>query len=157
MTTEEYAPGTPLDDVDAVTLPSLIPHRPPFLLIDRVVDIRAFERATGIKSVSLNEPHFQGHFPGDPIMPGVLIVECMAQTAAVLVVASRSRQGRGDGVYFLSIDEARFRRPVRPGHELRLDVEKLRQRMGFWRFSGKATVDGDLVTEAVFTAKLFEA
>ena len=157
MTTEANAPGTPLADVDALGLPRLIPHRPPFLLIDRVVGIKAFERATGIKSVSLNEPHFQGHFPGDPIMPGVLIVECMAQTAAVLVVASRDRGGRGDAVYFMGIDEARFRRPVRPGHELRLEVELLRQRMGFWRFSGKATVDGGLVAEAHFTARLFEA
>lgn len=156
MTTTPHEVGEPLDDIDALTLPTLIPHRFPFLLIDRVVELTAFERAVGIKAVSTNEPYFQGHFPGDPIMPGVLMIECMAQSAAALVVSSRGRHGKGDLVYFMGVDDARFRRPVRPGVELRLEVVKERQRLGVWRFRGTATVEGAVAAEAVFTAKVIE-
>ncbi|MEZ5825011.1 MAG: 3-hydroxyacyl-ACP dehydratase FabZ [Geminicoccaceae bacterium] len=117
----------------------------------------AFERAVGIKGVTLNEPFFQGHFPGDPIMPGVLVIEAMAQTAAVLTVASRKRVGQGDGVYFMAIDEARFRQPVRPGVILSLEVVKQRQKLGIWRFSGMARTGDTLVAETSFTAKVLDA
>ena len=126
------------------------------LFVDRVERLRAFESARGIKCVTINEWFFQGHFPGDPIMPGVLIVEAMAQTAAALVVSSRKRHGEGDGVYFMAINEARFRRPVRPGDVLHLDLEKIRQKLGIWRFKGTATVDGELVAGTEFTAKVFD-
>lgn len=149
-------PGRPLPDYDTQALHTLLPHRWPFLMIDRLIDCVAFERATGIKNVTNSEPWFQGHFPGDPIMPGVLIIECMAQSAAALVCASRGRAGRGDMVYFMSVDEARFRKPVRPGDTLRLEVSKQKQRLGVYRFAGRATVEGDLVAAAVFSAKVME-
>jgi len=152
----ELAAGTELPNVDAVQLQRLIPHRIPMLMIDRVERLRAFQSARGVKCVSVNEWYFQGHFPGDPIMPGVLIIEAMAQTAAALVVSSRQRDGEGDGVYFMAIEEARFRRPVRPGDILHLDVEKLRQKLGIWRFNGVATIDGKPVASAQFSAKVFD-
>ena len=149
--------GSELGDVEAEQITGLIPHRYPFLLIDRVIEIRAFESATGIKSVSMNEPFFQGHFPGDPIMPGVLVIEAMAQTAAVMVVRSRDRAGYGDGVYFMAIEDARFRQPVRPGRELRLEIAKLKQKLGIWRFTGRALVEGKVAAEARFMAKVMDA
>lgn len=152
----EVVPGTELPDIDAVQLQRLIPHRIPMLFVDRVEQLRAFESARGVKCVAVNEWYFQGHFPGDPIMPGVMIVEAMAQTAAALVVSSRQRDGEGDGVYFMAIDEARFRRPVRPGDVLYLDVEKVRQKLGIWRFKGVATVNGKPVANAEFSAKVFD-
>ncbi|MEZ5846310.1 MAG: 3-hydroxyacyl-ACP dehydratase FabZ [Geminicoccaceae bacterium] len=157
MSDQAFEPGTPLDDVEAQDITRMIPHRYPFLLVDRVTGIAAFERAVGIKGVTLNEPFFQGHFPGDPIMPGVLIIEAMAQTAAVLTVASRARAGEGDSVYFMAIDDARFRQPVRPGVLLELEVVKERQKLGIWRFSGKARIGGTLVAETKFTAKVLDA
>ncbi|MCB1833512.1 MAG: 3-hydroxyacyl-ACP dehydratase FabZ [Geminicoccaceae bacterium] len=157
MSDPAFEPGTPLDDVEAQDITRMIPHRYPFLLVDRVTGIMAFERAVGIKGVTLNEPFFQGHFPGDPIMPGVLIIEAMAQTAAVLTVASRARAGEGDSVYFMAIDDARFRQPVRPGVLLELEVVKERQKLGIWRFSGKACIGGTLVAETKFTAKVLDA
>jgi 3-hydroxyacyl-[acyl-carrier-protein] dehydratase len=132
----------------------LIPHRFPMLLIDRVIEITAFERAVGIKNVTINEPFFSGHFPNDPIMPGVLTIEAMAQTAAVLTIASSGAEVAGSRVYFMSIDEARFRRPVRPGDVLRLEVRQLRSRLGVYKYEGRAMVEGELVTEAAFGAKL---
>lgn len=146
--------GSPLADVDAVGIMRLIPHRYPFLLIDRVGEIEAFHRAVGIKSVTINEPFFPGHFPDHPIMPGVLLIEAMAQTAAVLVVASLGERAAGSPVYFMGIENARFRRPVRPGDQLRLEVVILRSRLGVSKFAGKALVDGQVAAEAEFTAKL---
>ncbi|MCB9944645.1 MAG: 3-hydroxyacyl-ACP dehydratase FabZ [Geminicoccaceae bacterium] len=157
MTEPAFEPGTVLADVEAHQIIDCIPHRYPFLLVDRVTEMTAFERAVGIKGVTLNEPFFQGHFPGDPIMPGVLLIEAMAQTAAVLVVSSRNRLGQGDGVYFMAVDQARFRRPVRPGVLLRFEVCKERQKLGIWRFAGTARVGDDVVAETLFTAKVLDA
>ena len=133
---------------------AMIPHRYPFLMIDKVVDIVPSKSATGIKCVSMAEPHFQGHFPVQPIMPGVLIIEAMAQTAAVLVVHSTGVESEGKVVYFMSIDNARFRKPVVPGDVVHLEVETVRQRGNVWKLAGKALVDGKLVSEATFAAMI---
>ncbi len=146
-------PGS-LPDIDVKGLLRLIPHRYPMLLVDRLTGIEPPARATGIKAVTINEPFFQGHFPGDPIMPGVLIVEAMAQTAAALVVAGQGREGEGDLVYFMGIDQARFRRPVRPGDLLHLEVEHQKSRLGIHWYKGRALVDGKLCADAVVNAKL---
>ncbi len=131
-----------------------IPHRYPFLLVDSVRDIVPFESATGVKNVTVNEPFFQGHFPGHPIMPGVLIVEAMAQTAAVFVVQSLGPDAEGKLVYFMSIEGAKFRKPVMPGDLLLLNVRKLQQRGQVWRFKGEGQVDGKLVAEATISAMI---
>jgi 3-hydroxyacyl-[acyl-carrier-protein] dehydratase len=146
-----------LDDLDIEAIQRLIPHRYPFLLIDRVIDIEAETSAVGIKSVTVNEPFFQGHFPGRPIMPGVLIVEAMAQTAAVLAVVSIGAAAAGRLVYFMTIDQARFRRPVVPGDQLRIPIVRLQKKLGVWRFSGRALVGDRLVAEATISAKLMDA
>ncbi len=133
----------------------MIPHRYPFLLIDRVRDIVAGESAVGIKNVTINEPFFAGHFPGHPIMPGVLIIEAMAQTSAVLVVDSM--ESKDDHlVYFMTIDQARFRKPVMPGDQLELTVTKQRSRGNVWKFKGEARVDGKLMAEAIFSAMIVD-
>lgn len=133
---------------------AMIPHRYPMLLIDRVVDVIADRSAVGIKNVTLNEPHFQGHFPGHPVMPGVMIVEAMAQTAAVLVVHSLGPSAEGKLVYFMSIDGARFRRPVVPGNVLHIHVLKERSRGNVWRFNAEAKVDGQVAAEATYAAMI---
>ncbi len=115
----------------------LIPHRYPMLMVDRATEMRLDSSAIGIKNVSINEPFFQGHFPSEPVMPGVLIIEAMAQTAAVLVMSSLGQEADGKLVYFMSIDDVRFRRPVVPGDRLELHVEKIQSRANVWRFSGK--------------------
>src|SRR3984885_5743095 len=125
-------------EIDILRIMQLIPHRYPFLMIDRVIDVTKGERATGIKNVSINEPYFQGHFPQRPVMPGVLIIEAMAQTAAVLVVHTLGPESEGKLVYFMSVDNARFRRPVLPGASLRIHVTKERNRGNVWKFSGEA-------------------
>ena len=132
----------------------LIPHRFPMLLVDRVVDVVLDEKATGIKNVTINEWFFQGHFPDKPVMPGVLIIEAMAQTAGILVMKSTDQQAEGNVVYFMSIEAARFRKPVVPGDTVKLLVEKQRYRSSVWKFSGTATVDGQVVAEAVFSAMI---
>jgi 3-hydroxyacyl-[acyl-carrier-protein] dehydratase len=142
------------DAVDVTRIMQMIPHRYPFLLIDRVVDIVAGESCVGIKNVSINEGFFQGHFPRDPVMPGVLIIEAMAQTAAVLVVYTLGAAFEGKLVYFMTIDNARFRRPVFPGDRIRVHVTKERQRGMVWRFRGEAKVDDQVVAEAVFAAMI---
>lgn len=124
------------------------------LMIDRIVDVVANLRATGIKNVSINEPFFQGHFPSHAVMPGVLIIEAMAQTAAVLVVSSLGPESEGRLVYFMSIDSARFRKPVVPGDTIHLHVEKQRNRGNVWKFKGEAKVDGVLVAEATYAAMI---
>lgn len=133
----------------------MIPHRYPFLLIDRVRDIVAGESAVGIKNVTINEPFFEGHFPGHPIMPGVLIVEAMAQTSAVLVVDTMDKR-ENRVVYFMTVDQARFRKPVMPGDRLELTVTKQRSRGNVWKFKGEAHVDGNLKAEAVFSAMIVD-
>ncbi|MCE2950955.1 MAG: 3-hydroxyacyl-ACP dehydratase FabZ [Alphaproteobacteria bacterium] len=143
--------------LDINQIKTLIPHRYPMLLVDRMEDIVPFEKAVGIKNVSVNEPHFNGHFPDFPIMPGVLIVEAMAQTAGALVIHSL-RQDASDTeekqVFFMSIEEARFRKPVLPGHTLRMSVQKVQNRRTVWKFKGEAYVNDQLHAEAIFTAMI---
>jgi 3-hydroxyacyl-[acyl-carrier-protein] dehydratase len=139
---------------DILRIMRCIPHRYPFLLIDRVVEIVADVYAVGIKNVSINEPHFQGHFPTEPVMPGVLIVESMAQTAAVLVVATLGPESEGKLVYFMSVEGAKFRRPVVPGDQMRVRVERAQRRANVWKFRGQATVEGAVAAEASFAAMI---
>jgi len=147
-------PAAVADAVDVTRIMQMIPHRYPFLLIDRVIDIIAGESAVGIKNVSINEGYFQGHFPRDPVMPGVLIIEAMAQTAAVLVVYTLGAAFEGKLVYFMTIDNARFRRPVFPGDRIHVHVTKERQRGMVWRFRGEAKVEDQVVAEATFAAMI---
>ena len=143
-----------ITQVDVQRIMEMIPHRHPFLMIDKVVDMVANERATGIKNVSINESFFQGHFPARPVMPGVLIIEAMAQTAAVLVVHTLGPAAEGKLVYFMSVDNARFRRPVFPGDRLDVHVTKQRHRGNVWKFEGRAKVGDNLMAEAVFAAMI---
>jgi 3-hydroxyacyl-[acyl-carrier-protein] dehydratase len=149
------AKGKP-SEIDIERLMELIPHRYPFLMIDKVVEVVLGESAVGIKNVTVNEPFFAGHFPNHPVMPGVLIIEAMAQTAAVLVVYTIGDPAEGKLVYFMTIDDCRFRRPVLPGDQLRIHVAKQRQRGAVWKFRGEAKVDGTLVAEATFGAMLLD-
>lgn len=134
----------------------MIPHRYPFLFIDRVEDVIANESAVGVKNVSINEYYFQGHFPAQPVVPGVLIIEAMAQTAAVLVVETLGPDSEGKLVYFMSVDNARFRKPVEPGDTLYVHVQKLQNRRNVWKFRGAARVDGSLVAEATYAAMILD-
>jgi 3-hydroxyacyl-[acyl-carrier-protein] dehydratase len=145
-----------LKTADIHLIQRLIPHRYPFLLVDKVVDIDGYQSACGIKNVTMNEPHFQGHFPGKPIMPGVTIVEAMAQTAAVMVGTALGMEGKNMLVYFMSIDKCKFRRMVVPGDVLEMKVETLRGKPGgkVWRFGGRAEVEGEMATEVEFTAMM---
>jgi 3-hydroxyacyl-[acyl-carrier-protein] dehydratase len=151
---DEARQGAPTADLDIIRIMELIPHRYPFLMIERLTEIVPHESAVGIKNVSINEPHFQGHFPARPIMPGMLIIEAMAQTAACLVMHSLDLTRQGRLVYFMSVDEARFRKPVVPGDTLKVHVQKQRRRGNVWRFAGEARVEGTLVAEAVYTAMI---
>jgi 3-hydroxyacyl-[acyl-carrier-protein] dehydratase len=144
-------------DLDIQQIMECIPHRYPFLMIERLTEIVPHESAVAIKNVSVNEPQFQGHFPERPIMPGVLIVEAMAQAAACLVVHSLKIAKQKRMVYFMSINDARFRKPVFPGDQLRILVKKQQHRSNVWRFAGEARVDGVLVAEAVYTAMISDA
>ena len=148
--------GNVLDVIDVARIMELIPHRYPFLMIDRMENVVIGARATGIKNVSANEWFFQGHFPDRKVLPGVLIIEAMAQTAAALVVLTLGHESEGKLVYFMSIDNARFRKPVHPGDRLHVGVEKQQSRGTVWKFAGKATVDGMLVAEAIFTAMILD-
>ncbi|MAF47957.1 MAG: 3-hydroxyacyl-ACP dehydratase FabZ [Rhodospirillales bacterium] len=153
---DSNAPAKDATALDIEQIIQLIPHRYPILLIDKVRDIKLGESATGIKNVTINEHFFQGHFPGRPVMPGVLIIEAMAQTAAALVGVSMGEEAEDKLVYFMSIENARFRKPVTPGDVLNIDVEKKRQRGAVWKFDGVAKVDGDAVAEATFTAMIVD-
>lgn len=144
------------EPADIMSVMRMIPHRYPFLMIDRVVDIQLDRSAVGIKNVSINEPHFQGHFPRQPVMPGVLIIESMAQTAAVLVVETLEGAAAGKLVYFMTVEGARFRKPVVPGDQLRVHVTKVKNRGPVWKFSGEAKVEDTLVAEATFTAMIMD-
>lgn len=143
-------PGT----ADIQLIQDCIPHRYPFLLVDRVEDIRAGEYAKGIKMVTMNEPHFQGHFPGLPIMPGVTIIEAMAQTSAVMVSLSLGLVGSGAVVYFMGIDKAKFRRKVVPGDVLELHITTIRGGAKVWKFDGRAMVGDEVACEATFMAMI---
>jgi len=150
------ADGERVDVIDIARVMHAIPHRYPFLMIDRVVDLVRDRSATGIKNVSINENFFQGHFPGHPVMPGVLIIEAMAQTAAVLVVETLGPDAAGRVVYFMSVEGAKFRRPVIPGDQLRIHCTKMRSRGNVWKFSAVAMVDGASVAEATYAAMIME-
>jgi 3-hydroxyacyl-[acyl-carrier-protein] dehydratase len=141
---------------DIQLIQRILPHRYPFLLVDKVVDIQGTSSARGIKNVTMNEPHFQGHFPGLPIMPGVTIVEAMAQTAAVMVGTGLNMADREMKVYFMSIDKCKFRRKVIPGDVLEMDLTTLRGKPGgkVWKFEGRAMVEGEMAAEAEFTAMM---
>ena len=144
------------DSADIGRIMEMIPHRYPFLLVDRVVDIVPDVSAVGIKNITINEPLFQGHFPKQAVMPGVLIVEAMAQTAGILVVHSLGDKAEGRLVYFMSIDKCRFRRPVVPGDVMHIHVSKKQARGNVWKFQGKVYVDELLSSEASFAAMLVE-
>jgi 3-hydroxyacyl-[acyl-carrier-protein] dehydratase len=132
----------------------LLPHRYPFLMIDRLEDIVLGESAVGTKNVTINEPFFQGHFPAQAVMPGVLIVEAMAQSAAALVMYTLGEEAHGKVVYFMSVDEARFRKPVVPGDSLKIHVTRIQNRRSVWKFKGEAKVEGTLVANANFSAMI---
>ncbi|NIJ42716.1 3-hydroxyacyl-[acyl-carrier-protein] dehydratase [Parvibaculum indicum] len=144
------------DSADINRVMELLPHRYPMLMIDRIVDMKDDEFAIGIKSVTNNEPFFQGHFPGNPVMPGVLIVEAMAQTAGALVINSLGTEGSNQLVYFMTVDKARFRKPVVPGDRLEIHVTKIRSRGAVWKYHGEGKVDGVLVAEADFGAMIVD-
>ncbi|MBN8873642.1 MAG: 3-hydroxyacyl-ACP dehydratase FabZ [Rhodospirillales bacterium] len=148
--------GETIDVVDILRVMQAIPHRYPFLLIDRVVEVVRNVSAIGIKNVSVNESFFAGHFPNHPVMPGVLIIESMAQTAAVLVVETLGPEAAGKVVYFMSIEGAKFRRPVVPGDQLRIHVAKERNRGNVWKFHAVARVDGVSVAEATYAAMIMD-
>ncbi|HET6370661.1 MAG TPA: 3-hydroxyacyl-ACP dehydratase FabZ [Nitrospiria bacterium] len=142
--------------MDVTEIASILPHRYPFLLVDRIVEMELSRRIVGIKNVTMNEPYFQGHFPGFPIMPGVLIIESMAQVAGVLAFKSSPNEHAGKLVYFIGIDRAKFRKPVLPGDQLRMEIEILQERSPFWKMKGVAFVEGKVVAEAILSAMLGE-
>ena len=152
----EAATVVELGSADIQRIMELIPHRYPFLMIDKVVDMVHSEQATGIKNVTINEPFFQGHFPDYPVMPGMLIVEAMAQTAAALVVASLGAKAEGKLVYLMTVNNCRFRKPVGPGDQLRVHVVRKQRRGNVWKFHSDVTVDGKVVAEADYAAMIMD-
>ena len=153
---ETPAAGKVIELIDIRRIMHDIPHRYPFLMLDRVVDVVLNQSAVGVKNVSVNESFFAGHFPNHPVMPGVLIIEAMAQTAAVLVVETLGADAAGRVVYFMSIEGAKFRRPVVPGDQLRIHIVKERSRGNVWKFNATARVDGTSVAEATYSAMIME-
>ncbi|MDP2801097.1 MAG: 3-hydroxyacyl-ACP dehydratase FabZ [Phreatobacter sp.] len=146
---------TSIDTAGIQKILSVLPHRYPFLLIDKIVDIRADEFGIGIKNVTANEPQFMGHFPGNPIMPGVLMIEGMAQTGGVMALTSVG--GTGKLVFFMTIDKAKFRKPVIPGDRIEYHMTKIARKRNIWFYRGEAHVDGKLVAEAELSAMLADA
>jgi 3-hydroxyacyl-[acyl-carrier-protein] dehydratase len=157
MTESETAIVTESGDIDIHEIMRRIPHRPPFLMIDRAEDYVQGQSLVGVKCVTINEPFFVGHFPGAPVMPGVLIIEAMAQTGGLLMSKSWDADPTGKIILFMSVDNCRFRQPVRPGDVLRLDVKVLRSRANVVKFAGRGLVDGRLAAEAEFAAMLVDA
>ncbi|MHA1599516.1 MAG: 3-hydroxyacyl-ACP dehydratase FabZ [Alphaproteobacteria bacterium] len=153
---EEQTAQRAVESIDILRIMEMIPHRYPFLMIDRVIDVVPDVSATGVKNVTINEFFFQGHFPRLPVMPGVLIIESMAQTAAVLVVETLDGAAAGKLVYFMTIENGRFRKPVVPGDVLHIHVTKLRRRGNVWKFLGEAKVNGVLMAEARFSAMIMD-
>jgi 3-hydroxyacyl-[acyl-carrier-protein] dehydratase len=147
----QEAPAT-LEAVDIAAILKALPHRYPFLMVDRIINMRGDESAIGIKNVTVNEPQFQGHFPGNPVFPGVLIVEGMAQTAGTICLLSQMGGDRPKNVYFLTIDKAKFRKPVVPGDTVEYHVAKISRKKNMWWFRGEAKVAGQVVAEAVVGA-----
>ena len=147
---------TSVQSADIQLIQRILPHRYPFLLVDKVVEINGFQSAVGIKNVTMNEPHFQGHFPGTPIMPGVTIVEAMAQTAGVMVGTALGLADKNMLIYFMAIDKCKFRRKVIPGDVLEMRMTTLRGKPGgkVWKFGGVATVESEMAAEAEFTAMM---
>ncbi len=140
--------------LDIKRIMQLLPHRYPFLMVDRMEDVVRGESAIGIKNVTINEPFFSGHFPGAPVMPGVLMVEAMAQAAGILVVETMGSEMKGKLVYFMSVEDARFRKPVGPGDQLKIHVRKRHARKLVWKFDGQCKVGDDIVAEATYTAMI---
>lgn len=153
---EVFSINPALKFYDVIGIQKLLPHRYPFLMIDKVVNIVEGQSIVGIKNVSINEPFFAGHFPNHPVMPGVLIVEAMAQSAAVLVMHTMGETAYGKVVYFMSVEGSKFRKPVVPGDVLHIHCEAQKSRGNVWRFSGIAKVDGVKVAEAVYTAMIVD-
>lgn len=146
-----------LQSADIMRILELLPHRYPFLLIDKIIEMDGDNSCIGIKNVTINEPHFTGHFPSRPVMPGVLIIEAMAQTAGALCVHSRGKDSPPQLVYFMTIDRAKFRKPVIPGDQILFHVTKIKQRSNIWKFDAVAKVDGAKVAEAEISAMLIDA
>ena len=143
-----------LDSADILRILELLPHRYPFLLVDKIIEMRGDDSCIGIKNVTFNEPQFNGHFPGRPVMPGVMLIEGMAQTAGALCVASKLGKARPKVVYFMTIDNAKFRKPVGPGDVVEYHLRKIKQRANMWWFHGDAKVEGKVVCEADVSAML---
>ena len=152
----EVKAETTLGSADIARIMSLLPHRYPFLLVDRITDMDRDETCVGLKNVTINEPFFQGHFPRYPVMPGVLIIEALAQTAGALCVHNAGVTDIPQIVYFMGIDKAKFRKPVVPGDQLFLHVKKIRSRGPVWRFYGEAKVNGNIVAEAEISAMIVD-
>jgi 3-hydroxyacyl-[acyl-carrier-protein] dehydratase len=140
--------------LDIVQIMEILPHRYPFLMVDKVLEVELGKRIVAIKNVTMNEPFFQGHFPGHPVMPGVLIIEAMAQVAAIMAYLASGSNSDNKVSYFMAIDNARFRKPVKPGDTLRIEIETIYNKRGVWSVAGKTYVDDTLVTEAELKATL---
>ncbi len=148
--------GDQAEYLDVTRIMEMIPHRYPFLMVDRILEFVPGEMAVGLKNISMGEPHFQGHFPSFPVMPGVLIIEAMAQTSAILVVKTLGKDAEGKLVYFMTVDNARFRKPVVPGDAMHVHVTRLQDRRNVWKFKGEAKVDGKVVAEATYSAMIMD-
>ena len=149
--------ATTYETRDIMKVMALLPHRYPFLMIDRIIDARADEYGVGLKNVTYNEPHFQGHFPGKPVMPGVLLIEGMAQTAGALCVMAQGEEARASLVYFMTIDKAKFRKPVVPGDQVKFYMTRTARKRNMWWFRGEAKVEDALVCEAEISAMMVTA